>query len=130
MNKSILLAILVFLHLSCTQEQLGEIIEIRPPDPASLRLVNQLKENFAISSWSMSGYAFDNLDIRPGESQQFILVNGMPKGYSGLTVTVVISSSNQSYSTTHQVNFTAGRVSSLSISECGGCDKSSGSTDN
>lgn len=122
MKNLIILTILAFVNLSCTQEQLGEIIEIYPPPPATLRLVNQLEEELAITSWSMSGYEFDDLDIQPGESQPFELVNGMPAGYSGVTVTVILSSSTQSFSTVHRVDFEAGRISALLISECPICN--------
>ena len=122
MKKLIFLTILAFVYLSCTQEQLGEIIEIYPPPPATLRLVNQLENNLTITSWRMSGYEFNDLEIRPGDSRPFELVNGMPEGYKGLTITVIISSSTQSFLTTHRIDFESGKISTLLISECPICN--------
>lgn len=129
MKKTILIAILTFGSFSCSEEQLlfteqiaAEIVEINPPGPTHLILVNQLEENYSISAWKMTGYEFTNLEIPPGNSEQFLLINGMTEGYKDITVTAVLSSSIRSFSVTDKVNFNEGGVTKITISGYEACN--------
>ena len=104
-----------------TQEVVADIVTIGPPEPTSLIAENQLTDNYAITSWSMVGYEFKNLDIQPGESDQFLLVNAMTEGYEDINVTLVFSSSTSSFSISEKVNFIAGGVTKIKISGCEAC---------
>ena len=55
----------------------------------SLKIVNQTdNEAYHITSVSLVGYEFNNLDITTGNSQTFILEQGMPAGYEDINVDI------------------------------------------
>lgn len=129
MKKILFLAILMFASSSCSEEQFmfsqeiaANIYEIGPANPAYLLLNNRLEENSSITSWSMAGYQFNDLDITKGDSNQFVLVNSMPEGYKDVTVTVFIKSATSSFSLSDKVNFTAGGVTKITVTGCEECD--------
>ena len=128
MKKTIAIFLLIFGSLSCSEEQFmftqeiaADIVTFEPFEPTSLILENQLEDNFYITSWSMVGYEFKDLGIQPGDSDQFIMVNGMTEGYKDLNVTVVFSSSTGSFSISDKVNFTPGGVTKITVSGCEAC---------
>ena len=128
MKKLLFIAILMFGSSSCTEDQFlfsqdiaANIIKIGPANPTYLLLTNQLEENSSITSWSMTGYQFNDLDIKTGESNQFVLVNSMPEGYKDVTVTLFIKSATSSFSLSEKVNFIAGRVTKITVSGCQKC---------
>lgn len=128
MKKILFIAILMFGSSSCTDDQFlfsqeiaANIIKIGPTNPAYLLLSNRLEENSSITSWSMTSYQFKDLDIPPGISNQFVLVNSMPQGYKDITVTLVFTSSTSSFSISDKVNFIAGRVTRITVSGCKEC---------
>ena len=129
MKKLILIAILIFGILSCSEEQflfsqevVAEIVHIEPLGPVSLSLLNQLEDNFSITSWSMVGYEFKDLDIQPSGSNLFVLVDDMPEGYKDINITVVFSSSTGSFSISERVNFIPNGITKITISGCEACD--------
>ena len=128
MKKTIAIFILIFGSFGCSEDQFlisqevaAGIVTFGPMDPTSLILENQLEDNFYITSWSMVGYEFKNLNIQPGDSDQFIMVNGMTEGYKDLNVTVVFSSSTGSFSISDKVNFKPGGVTKITVSGCEAC---------
>lgn len=128
MKKLVVIAVLIFGSLSCSEEQFlitqeiaSDIVEIGPWEPTNLIIENKLEDNFSITSWSMVGYEFKNLDIQPGDSNQFVLDNYMTDGYEDLNVTVVFSSSSSSFSISDNVNFIMGGVTKITISGCEAC---------
>ena len=84
--------------------------------------MNQLEDNFSITSWSMVGYEFKNLDIQPGGSNLFVLVDDMPEGYKDINITVVFSSSTGSFSISEKVNFIPHGITKITISGCELCE--------
>lgn len=127
MKKSFV-AILLFVLSSCSEEQFllsQEIVAgmhlIGPSNPTYLWLVNGIEDDLTISSWSMEGYEFNDLDIQPGESIQYVLVNNMPDGYQNVDVTIVISSSTRFFSITDSVSFSAGKYTKISVLGCDSC---------
>lgn len=128
MKKLLFIAILMFGSSSCTEDQFlfsqdiaANIIKIGPANPAYLLISNRLEENSSITSWSMTGYQFKDLDISIGEANQFILVNSMPEGYKDLTVTLFFTSSTSSFSLSDKVNFIAGGITKITVSGCEEC---------
>ena len=129
MKKLILIAVLIFGTSGCSEDQflfsqeiVAEIVHIEPPGPVSLALLNQLEDNFSITSWSMVGYEFKDLDIQPGGSNLFVLVDDMPEGYKDINITVVFSSSTGSFSISEKVNFIPHGITKITISGCEACD--------
>ncbi len=127
MKKS-LVAILFFVMSSCTEEQfllsqeiVADLHIIGPMNPTYLLLRNRIEDNFSITSWSMKGYEFKDLDIPPGIANQFVLVNKTPKGYKNISVSVIISSSTNILTIRDTVNFTAGKVTKITILGCVSC---------
>lgn len=128
MKKLILIAVLIFGTLGCSEDQflfsqevVAEIVHIEPLGPVSLALLNQLEDNFSITSWSMVGYEFKDLDIQPDGSNLFVLVDDMPEGYKDLNVTVVFYSSTGSFSISEKVNFIPNGITKITISGCETC---------
>ena len=128
MKKLIFISIFIFGTLGCSEDQflfsqevVAEIVKIEPRGPVSLSLVNQLEDNFSITSWSMVGYEFKNLDIQPGGSNLFVLADDMPEGYKDINITVDFSSSTGSFSVTEKVNFIPHGITKITISGCEVC---------
>ena len=81
----------------------------------SLEVVNQ-NETYTITSARLVGYEFNNLQINVGESQKFILENGMPGGYSDINITVSYGIPGVfSRSSSAKVNFDKGKTTIVTL---------------
>jgi len=85
----------------------------------SLKVINTVTDNRFISSVKIVGYEFNNLNITSGNSQTFILQNGMPGGYENVNVIVSYKTSNiPSNSKNKTVNFTNGQTTMITLQGC------------
>ena len=91
----------------------------------SLKVTNDLKDDWqSITAVSLIGYKFDNLNIEPfGDSQTFILDEGMAGGYENINITVsYIRYSGIGASASIKVNFNKGETISISLTGCSGAE--------
>lgn len=109
---------LCFTMISCEEDS----IIIRFVNITTLNLVNRLDDNYTITSWKIPGYEFQNLNISPGYSQQFDLIDGMRYGYKNVEITIILTSGSISLQKNYLLNFERGGVTSFALSGCGGCD--------
>ena len=72
-----------------------ECICDNPPTYPSLKVQNQNTDDRRITAVELIGYDFDNLNIEIGESQTFVLDQGMPGGYDNINVVVRHRRANQ-----------------------------------
>ena len=79
----------------------------------SLKVVNPPVSGYAraITSVVLVGYEFLNLNITPGNSQTFILKNGMPGGYNNINVTV----GYYPYFISNKFNFSNGKTTTITL---------------
>lgn len=85
----------------------------------SLILVNQNTNEEVVTSVRLLGYEFDNLSIEIGESQTFILDNGMPGGFDDINVITSWSRSVwQSGSVNEEFDFNDGDVTTITFKGC------------
>lgn len=92
----------------------------------SLKVTNDLEDDWrSITAVSLVGYKFDKLDIAPfGDSQLFILDEGMSGGYGNINVTVnYIRYTGVSASRSLKVDFFDGETTSITLT---GCDDAEG----
>ena len=95
---------MIFIFTACKKE-----------NHPSLEVVNQYG-TYTITSACLVGYEFNNLQINAGESQKFILENGMPGGYSDINVTVSYrTSAVSSRSSSTKVNFSKGGTTKVTL---------------
>ena len=81
----------------------------------SLEVVNR-NGTYTITSARLVGYEFNNLRINVGESQKFILENGMPGGYSDINITVSYGIPGMvSWSSSTKVNFDKGKTTIVTL---------------
>jgi len=91
----------------------------------SLKVENDLKDYWrSITSISLVGYTFNNLNIEPyGGSQTFTLDEGMSGGYEDINITVrYIRYSGVSGSASIKVNFSKGETTTIMLTGCSGAE--------
>ena len=115
MKKLIFICIFVFGSLGCDEEEFKGSIVIHPPEPPFLRISNQINDNYAITSWKMEGYEYNDLHIPPGSTEQFLLNSGMRNGYNDKVVTIFLSSYSRSFTMSIKVNFLSGSITTITI---------------
>lgn len=84
----------------------------------SLKVVNQNIDNRSITSVSLVGYEFNNLNITIGGSQTFLLDKGMPGGYSEINIQVSHRYSAWSGSVSKKLNFNDGMIATITFKGC------------
>jgi hypothetical protein len=84
----------------------------------SLKAVNQNNDNRSITSISLVGYEFNNLNITIGGSQTFVLDKGMPGGYSDINVQISHKYSAWSGSVSKKINFNTGETTTITLKGC------------
>lgn len=84
-----------------------------------LKVVNQTNDSNSrsITSVTLVGYDFTNLNITKGNSQTFNLDSGMPGGYENININVRLSGP-QIVSKNIQVNFKNGETTTITMKGC------------
>jgi hypothetical protein len=121
------LILLVTLGLTITFSSCNKDSNCTAPEDnyPSLKITNDLKDYWrAITTVSLVGYHFNDLDIEPlGDSQLFLLDKGMPGGYENINVTVYYRSYPGTISSRSlKVNFVDGETTSLTLTGCDGAE--------
>jgi len=120
MKLSVLIILfgLSIIHTSCKKDN--------PEDTyPTLKVTNDLEDDWrSITAVSLVGYTFDNLDIQPfGDSQSFILDEGMSGGYENINVTVrYIRYTGVSASRSLKIDFFDGETTSIKLTGCDGAE--------
>ena len=99
---------------ACNKNDEDDIVGDEYP---SLKIVNQTDvDYYYITSVSLVGYEFNNLNITTGDSQTFILDQGMPAGYEEINVDVAyMAGPYNSRWGNIKVNFTKGETTKKGI---------------
>ncbi len=91
----------------------------------SLKIENQLNDSWrSIYRVSLVGYAFDNINIEPhGDSQAFVLDEGMSGGYEDIYVTVsYFRYRGIRTSRSIKVDFNKGETTTITLAGSSGCE--------
>ena len=99
--------------------------EDNPEEYPSLQVVNQLNDYWrSITGVSLVGYEFGNLNIEPnGDSQTFVLDDGMSGGYEDIFVKVsYIRYSGVGASASIKVDFNKGETTTITLTGCSGSE--------
>jgi hypothetical protein len=80
----------------------------------SLKVVNQYAGVY-ISSVALVGYEFNTLNITSGNSQTFILANGMLGGYTALNIHVVYRSGPSYGNINNKFDFVNGKTTIITL---------------
>jgi len=99
--------------------------EDEPEEYPFLKVVNQLNDSWrSITGVSLIGYEFNNLNIEPyGDSQTFVLDEGLSGGYEDINVTVrYIRYSGVGASASIKVNFNKGETTTITLTGCSGAE--------
>ncbi len=126
--RNLILLVLIGMMISFSScEKQNESIPENPTKYPSIKVVNQNRSQRVITSFRLVGYEFKNLNIGVGESQTFILDQGMSGGYSDIYTTVFYNYGG--YPTRYvstKVNFNGGETSTISLSGCTGAEGCNG----
>ena len=111
--------VIVLSFTACDKDSI--VIEEYP----SLKVENQLNDSWRpITRVSLVGYEFNNLNIEPyGDSQTFVLDEGMSGGYEDINVTVrYIRYSGVGSSASIKVDFNKGDTTTITLTGCSGAE--------
>jgi hypothetical protein len=103
---------------ACNRDKNNDIDNDDVVEYPSLKVVNQNNDNRSITSVSLVGYEFNNLNITIGGSQTFVLDKGMPGGYSDINIIVSHKYSVWSGSVNKKVNFNDGKTTTITLKGC------------
>jgi hypothetical protein len=104
---------------ACEKECVCEDPPVTPsPTYPSLRVANQNTDDRTITAVRFVGYDFNNLKIEIGDSQTFILDQGMPGGYENINVVVHYARTVQSGSANILVNFKNDVTETVTLKGC------------
>ena len=84
----------------------------------SLTVVNQNSDNWYISSVKLVGYEFNNLNITVGNSQTFLLNNGMSGGLDEINTIIYFKRTTQSSSESKALDFNNGATTVITLKGC------------
>ena len=108
---------IILLLISCNDDDC--IHEDGESNYPALMMVNETSDNIskAITSVSLVGYQFSNLNILEGDTQVFNLDTGMPGGYEDINVIVRLSGP-QIISENIEVSFQDGDTKTITVKGC------------
>jgi hypothetical protein len=113
------LSAVLFAFVSCDD---GDAVEIPPIEKfPSLKVENEAVEKmplFNIYAVELAGYEFEQLIIPVGDSQLFILDQGMPEGFEQINVEIQFGTIGFDWSETAVVNFENGKTSTITLKGC------------
>jgi hypothetical protein len=116
---SLILSALFIPFASCDDDEVDEIPDIEKYP--SLKVSNQAEDEirpFNIYAVDLPGYDFEALTIPIGDSQTFILDEGMPEGYEEIDVIIRFGTIGFDHSQSVAVNFENGKTSKITLKGC------------